>query len=101
MTNERSICPVCSGRSFRALPSPWPSSMTTAGHFIPEPLEKAHCDACGMLVRSAQRFLGQTDFYEKNYAFFERPSADVFDRPRYEAMATWIFGALNDYRPES
>src|SRR5712691_8024200 len=99
MANETLECPVCGGSCFNALPSPWPFSMTTAGRFIPEPLAKEQCADCGMLLRTAHCFLGETDFYEKNYAFFDRPGAAVFDRPRYDTMAAWICGALNGYQP--
>jgi SAM-dependent methyltransferase len=99
--SETSSCPVCGGTHFTALPSPWSFSMTTAGRFIPEPLAKEHCAGCGLLVRSAQRFLGRTDFYEKKYAFFDRPGAEVFDRPRYAAMAAWMFEALGGSHPAS
>ena len=101
MARETSSCPVCGSNGFKALPSPWAFSMTTAGRFVPEPLAKEQCVSCGMLVRRAQRFLGQTDFYEKHYGFFDRPGAAVFDRPRYEAMAGWIVEALNGFRPGS
>ncbi|MGP0074392.1 MAG: class I SAM-dependent methyltransferase [Bryobacteraceae bacterium] len=52
-------------------------------------------------MRGTERFLGETEFYEKNYTFFERPGAAVFDRPRYIAMATWIVEALSGYQPAS
>ena len=101
MSNETYVCPVCGGGLFNALPSPWPFSMTTAGRLISEPLGKEHCVACGMLVRRVQCILGQTDFYEKSYTFFDRPGAAVFDRPRYDAMAAWISEALNGFQPTS
>jgi SAM-dependent methyltransferase len=75
--------------------------MTTAGHLVPEPLAKEQCMACGLLARRASRYLGETDFYEKSYEFFERPGAGTFDRPRYNAMAAWIAEALNGWSPAS
>jgi SAM-dependent methyltransferase len=101
MMNDTFACPVCGGSRFNALPSPWPFSMTTAGLLISEPLAKEQCAACGMLVRSVRCTLAQTDFYEKNYAFFDRPGAALFDRPRYDAMAAWISEALDGYEPAS
>jgi SAM-dependent methyltransferase len=44
--------------------------------------------------RTGATFLAQTDFYEKQYSFYERPGAALFDRQRYAAMANWIRASL-------
>ena len=101
MTEEKCLCPVCGSKSFKLLPSPWPFSMTTAGQLVSQPLAKQHCVSCGLMMRSPEWFYAQPNLYEKQYAFFDRPGAAVFDRPRYQAMAEWITGALGTYHPTS
>lgn len=68
--------------------------MTTAGQIVPEPLGKSQCSACGLVQRTSMALLAETDFYEKNYHFYDRPGAELFDRDRYAAMADWIAAAL-------
>ncbi len=75
--------------------------MTTAGKLVAEPLAKAQCMSCGLMQRVEIRQLGQTDFYEKHYGFYERPGAAVYDQPRYGAMAKWIKDALNGFTPST
>lgn len=94
-------CYLCGSPRLLSLPSPWPDSMTTAGLKVPEPLAKVHCAECGLLQRVEIRHLGSTDFYEKHYSFYERPGAATYDLSRYQAMADWIYSALDGYRPQT
>jgi len=94
-------CPLCGESEFCRLPSPWPHSMTTAGRIVSEPLAKAQCMRCGILQRVEIRQLGETDFYERQYSFYERPGASVFDAPRYAAMADWIADAIAPLTPRT
>jgi len=94
-------CILCGQCEFKRIPSYWTHSMTTAGKFVTESLSKAQCMSCGLLQRVEIRQLGQTDFYEKHYGFYERPGAAVYDRPRYRAMAKWIKNALNEFTPST
>lgn len=75
--------------------------MTTAGRLVHEPLSKAHCRGCGLLQRVGMRHLARTDFYERQYSFYERPGAANYDRPRYAAMARWITDAIGGQEPVS
>lgn len=56
---------------------------------------------CGILQRVEMRQLGETEFYEKHYSFYERPGASVFDAPRYAAMAGWIADVIAPFAPRT
>jgi SAM-dependent methyltransferase len=75
--------------------------MTTAGKLVNEPLSKAQCSSCGLLQRIKVRHLGETEFYERSYSFYERPGANKYDLPRYSAMAEWIKSTLHTFYPSS
>ena len=94
-------CPLCGKTEFQKLPAPWPHSMTTAGRLVQEPLAKAQCSSCGILQRVEIRQLGETNFYETQYSFYERPGAEQFDAPRYEAMANWIAESIAPFVPKT
>lgn len=47
------------------------------------------------------RSLGDTDFYERHYSFYERPGAAAYDKPRYAAMAGWIKSSISPFEPSS
>src|SRR5258708_40363121 len=101
MSSGRHItCVLCGGHNFDPIPAPWTHSMTTAGKLIDEPLSKAQCKTCGVLQRVQIRHLGHTDFYERQYSFYERPGAAIYDKPRYAAMAEWIRSSLARFKPQ-
>jgi SAM-dependent methyltransferase len=103
VSSERSIqlCCLCGKSEFKILKAPWQNSMTTAGRIVEEPLSKAQCMSCGILQRVQIRYLGDTDFYEKRYSFYERPGANVYDVPRYNSMAEWIRDSVFPLVPET
>jgi SAM-dependent methyltransferase len=94
-------CILCGGQTFDPVAAPWRHSMTTAGALIDEPLSKAQCRTCGLLQRIQIRHLGETDFYERHYSFYERPGAAIYDQPRYAAMAKWIGDSIASFEPQS
>lgn len=105
-TNEtevkfQSFCIICGSAEFWRLPSPWLHSITTAGTVVEEPLAKAQCSKCTLLIRAEVRKLGDTDFYEKHYSYYHRPGASLYDAPRYEGMANWIKSAITDFEPKT
>ncbi len=95
------VCVLCGSREFLPLPGEWPSSATTAGMIVEEPLAKAQCASCSLLQRFLARHLGATDFYEQHYSFYERPGASVYDKQRYASMAQWIADSIAPLRPLS
>jgi SAM-dependent methyltransferase len=91
---KSNACILCGSTNFKDIPAVWEQSMTTAGRLVSEPLAKAQCSSCGLLQRVRIRHLGETEFYERHYSFYERPGAATFDLPRYRAMANWIRSSL-------
>jgi 2-polyprenyl-3-methyl-5-hydroxy-6-metoxy-1,4-benzoquinol methylase len=75
--------------------------MTTAGRLVQESLAKAQCSSCGILQRVEIRQLGETNFYETQYSFYERPGAAQFDAPRYAAMADWLAESIAPFVPKT
>lgn len=63
-------CVACGNQNWLSLPDPHPSrSITTSGMMVAEPLGKSHCANCGLVQRTRAKFLGLTDFDEKNSRF--------------------------------
>ena len=89
-------CQVCRGNNWLNLPDPVPDrAITTAGRIVTEPLGKAQCADCGFVQRIHARFLGDTDYYEQDYAkYYERPGTTQFHIARYRVLAEWMTSVL-------
>ena len=89
-------CQVCGGDNWLNLPDPVPHrAITTAGRIVNEPLGKAQCAECGFVQRIHARFLGDTDYYEQDYAkYYERPGTTQFHLARYRVLAEWMTSVL-------
>ena len=89
-------CQVCRKNNWLNLPDPVPDqAITTAGRIVSEPLGKAQCADCGFVQRIHARFLGDTDYYEQDYAkYYERPGTTQFHIARYRALAEWMTSVL-------
>src|SRR5262245_39827394 len=93
-------CSVCGSVDWRPLPSPATELvMTTAGKLVPGPLGKAQCGRCGAVQKVGARRLADTDYYEHQYTYYERPGAETFDVVRYRALAQWVHDAVAPQRP--
>ncbi len=58
---------------------------------VADPLGKSHCRICGLVQRTRAKFMGMTDFYEKNYAlYYDRPGTEHFNQLRYGQIVDWI-----------
>jgi SAM-dependent methyltransferase len=67
---------------------------------VDEPLGKSQCRSCGLVARTEHPALGDSDYYENHYtAYYERPGTEVFNEPRYAAMARWIAAAAAGFEP--
>ena len=82
-------CQVCRKNNWLNLPDPVSDrAITTAGRIDSEPLGKAQCADCGFVQRIHARFLGDTDYYEQDYAkYYERPGTTQFHIARYRVLA--------------
>lgn len=89
-------CQVCGTNNWLNLPNPVPDrAITTAGRIVNEPLGKAQCAGCGFVQRIHARFLGDTDYYEQDYAkYYERPGTRQFHIARYRVLAEWMTSVL-------
>jgi SAM-dependent methyltransferase len=96
-------CVVCDSNDWLRLPDPSKcTSITTAGLIVSEPLGKSQCGACGLVARTEYPPLGDSDYYENHYTpYYERPGTEVFNEPRYAAMARWIAAAASGFEPAS
>jgi SAM-dependent methyltransferase len=91
-------CQVCNGNNWLNLPNPVPDqAITTAGRIVNEPLGKAQCVDCGFVQRIHARFLGDTDYYEQDYAkYYDRPGTAQYHIARYRVLAEWMTSVLPD-----
>ncbi len=89
-------CQICGSAKWRDLPDPAAErSVTTAGRILNESLGKALCNNCGFVQRVRARFLGDTDYYEKDYAqYYDRPGTTKFHAERYRVLAEWMASML-------
>jgi hypothetical protein len=89
-------CQVCEADNWLNLPDPVSArAITTAGRIVNEPLGKAQCAECGFVQRIHARFLGDTDYYEQDYAkYYERPGTTQFHLARYRVLAEWMTSIL-------
>jgi 2-polyprenyl-3-methyl-5-hydroxy-6-metoxy-1,4-benzoquinol methylase len=96
-------CCLCHANDWRPIPDPVPDrSITTAGVLLNKPLAKSQCWNCGLLQRTNASFVGDSDYYENRYAdYYRRPGAEVYDAPRYAAMAEWMCAGIGDFVPSS
>src|SRR6266849_5886660 len=96
-------CIVCGSREWLRLPDPSACrSVTTSGIIIDETLGKCQCSCCGLVQRTEYRYLGNTDFYERQYAsYYDRPGNEIFNRERYADTARWVSSAYRDSQPDS
>ena len=96
-------CFVCGGTVWHELPFAHDGkSVTTSGLFVNKPIAKSQCAQCGLVQRTEQPFLGNTDFYEKKYTnYYERPNIYSFIQERYRAMARWVIESAGIETPNS
>jgi SAM-dependent methyltransferase len=95
------VCVVCGGSDWRPLPPPGAKRMiTTAGKLVANGFGKSQCGQCGGVQKIAGGRLADTDYYERQYTYYDRPGAETFDVTRYRALARWIEDAARS-RPSS
>lgn len=84
-------CPACMSTNWRALPG-WPNqSMLSDGRSVAAPLEKKHCEVCGLIRHSAPP--SQTEIeaiFNQDYALHARLVDNVFENQRQSLYADWI-----------
>jgi SAM-dependent methyltransferase len=96
------VCTICGASHWRLLPSPRDDLvLTTSLRLIHGPLGKAMCGRCGAVHRISGGYLADTDYYEHDYTYYNRPGAEVLDQIRYRALADWVKEAVAPYRPSS
>ena len=93
-------CVVCGGQDWRPLPSPSVKLMiTTAGKLVANRFGKNQCGRCGAVQKVDGGRLADTDYYERQYTYYDRPGAQTFDVARYRALARWLEEAAAPARP--
>lgn len=99
----QTVCEVCGRTDWYAFAEPRPGqSVTTAGTIVATPLGKAQCRRCGFVQRIAGGYLGDSDFYIKNYeGYFARVGAATYDLDRYATMARWVGDAIGFRQPRT
>ena len=84
-------CPACMSSKWRALPG-WPNqSMLSDGRSVAAPLEKKHCEVCGLIRHSMPP--SQTEIeaiFNQDYALHARLVGNVFESQRQSLYADWI-----------
>src|SRR5262245_45419531 len=96
----KSACVICGSSDWRPLPSPETTHViTTAGRLVSGPLGKALCGECGAVQRIGVMRLAETNYYEHQYTYYDRPGAETFDIVRYQALAKWVHDAITPRRP--
>lgn len=95
-------CILCGTSRWQTLPSPAPDrSLTTSGSILDRSLGKAQCGNCGLVQLVAHPYLANTDYYERQYAYYKRTGAEVFDVARYRSLAEWMTGLVAPFQPRS
>ncbi|MFW0778040.1 MAG: class I SAM-dependent methyltransferase [Rickettsiales bacterium] len=94
-------CAVCGANDWLELPTPGKQSITTAGKIVPDALGKGCCNSCGVVQKVFRPRLGETDFYEKEYTYYDRPGASSRDQIRYQTLAKWVAEAIEGRSPKS
>src|SRR5262249_36100045 len=93
-------CVVCGGQDWRPLPSPSVKLMiTTAGKLGANRCGKNQGGRCGAVQKVDGGRLADTDYYERQYTYYDRPGAQTFDVARYRALARWLEEAAAPARP--
>jgi SAM-dependent methyltransferase len=96
------VCAVCGRSDWRPLPSPKAKLLiTTAGKLVENSFGKSQCSQCGAVQKIAGGRLADTDYYERQYTYYDRPGAENFDVVRYRALARWVEDAMAACRPAS
>jgi SAM-dependent methyltransferase len=75
--------------------------MTTAGKLVPNSFGKSQCGRCGVVQKVSGGHLADSDYYERQYTYYDRPGAESFDVARYQALARWVEAAVFPLRPAS
>ncbi len=75
--------------------------ITTAGKLVANSFGKSQCGQCGAVQKVAGGRLADTDYYERQYTYYDRPGAETFDATRYRALARWVEDAVAPWRPSS
>lgn len=90
-------CQICSSEDWLPLTNPNLNySITTAGRILSQPLGKAQCKNCGFVQRINSEFLGNSDYYEKDYAsYYERPGTHKFHKNRYSEIIQWMCSIIS------
>ena len=97
MTRE---CIACGSSDWRPLPPPGVQRMiTTAGKLVTTGFGKCQCGACGAVQKLEGGRLADTNYYERQYTYYDRPGAQSFDVVRYRALARWVDDAVSPLRP--
>lgn len=95
-------CAVCGFADWRPLPPPRTKLViTTAGKLVPNRFGKNQCGQCGAVQKVVEGRLADTDYYERQYTYYDRPGAEAFDVVRYRALASWVEDAVVPFRPSS
>lgn len=95
-------CILCGTTQWQPLPSPAPDrSLTTSGSILDRSLGKAQCGSCGLVQLVAHPYLANTDYYERQYAYYKRTGAETVDVARYRSLAEWMTGLASPFQPGS
>ena len=94
-------CIACGASDWLPLPEPAERrSLTTSGSVLRAALAKFHCSQCGLVRRLGVDLLGESAYYEEQYAdYYARPGARHYDQARYAVMAAWTADALDSRTP--
>jgi len=93
-------CAACGGVDWRPLPSPTTRlMMTTSSKLVANSFGKCQCGQCGAIQKIRGGRLADTDYYERQYTYYDRPGATSFDEVRYRALAQWVHEAVAPRRP--
>lgn len=87
-------CPLCGAREWRPLDNILPDrSVRTDGGIVNAPLNKFHCEKCGLAHRPTTE-QSLTELYTDSYQLYtNRPGAEQFDSRRYVNLATGMLDA--------
>lgn len=95
-------CILCGSARWLVLPSPAPDrSLTTSGSILGRSLGKAQCGNCGFVQLINHPYLANTDYYERQYAYYKRTGAETFDTARYRSLAEWVTSLAEPFQPRS
>lgn len=97
---DQKVCAVCNNSDWSALSSIGTQSMTTAGKTVDSKLGKGICNHCGAVQKVFVPRLADTDFYERQYTYYDRPGSHIIDQVRYKALADWVAVAISPRKPK-